>query len=75
MSAGPARALGEAPARSPQIASSAVVVGTARLGEGSLLAEGADQRDRLAEIAERTPVTVAVRAGTPITSTIEPGPP
>ena len=41
MSAGPASALGEAQARSPQIASSAVVVGTARLGEGSLLAEGA----------------------------------
>ena len=41
MSAGPASALGEAPARSPQIASSAVVVGTAHLGEGSLLAEGA----------------------------------
>jgi carbonic anhydrase/acetyltransferase-like protein (isoleucine patch superfamily) len=41
MSAGPARKLGEAHARSPQIASSAVVVGTARLGEGSLLAEGA----------------------------------
>jgi carbonic anhydrase/acetyltransferase-like protein (isoleucine patch superfamily) len=41
MSAGPASKLGEAHARSPQIASSAVVVGTARLGEGSLLAEGA----------------------------------
>ena len=35
----------------------------------------ADQRDGLAEIAERTPVTVAVQAGTPITTTIEPGPP
>ena len=34
----------------------------------------ADQRDRLAEIAERTPVTLAVRAGTPITTTIEPAP-
>ena len=30
----------------------------------------ADQRDRLADIAERTPVTKAVRAGTPITTTI-----
>jgi putative redox protein len=30
----------------------------------------AEQRDRLAEIAERTPVTLAVRAGTPITTTI-----
>ena len=29
-----------------------------------------DQRDRLAEIAERTPVTLAVRAGTPITTTV-----
>ena len=29
-----------------------------------------DQRDRLAEIAERTPVTRAVRAGTPITTTL-----
>jgi putative redox protein len=28
-----------------------------------------DQRDRLAEIAERTPVTLAVRAGTPIHTT------
>ncbi|MDQ1425426.1 MAG: putative redox protein [Acidimicrobiaceae bacterium] len=30
----------------------------------------ADQRDRLADLAERTPVTVAVRAGTPITTTV-----
>ena len=30
----------------------------------------AEQRDRLAEVAERTPVTRAVRAGTPITTTI-----
>ena len=29
----------------------------------------AEQRDRLAEIAERTPVTLAVRAGTPIITT------
>jgi putative redox protein len=34
-----------------------------------------DQRDRLADIAERTPVTRAVRAGTPITTgtRVEPG--
>ena len=32
-------------------------------------AVAAEQRDRLAEIAERTPVTRAVRAGTPITTT------
>jgi putative redox protein len=30
----------------------------------------AEQRDRLAEIAERTPVTLAVRAGTPLTTTL-----
>jgi putative redox protein len=30
----------------------------------------ADQRERLADIAERTPVTRAVRAGTPITTTV-----
>ena len=29
-----------------------------------------EQRDRLADIAERTPVTLAVRAGTPITTTM-----
>lgn len=29
-----------------------------------------EQRDRLADIAERTPVTLAVKAGTPITTTI-----
>ncbi len=29
----------------------------------------AEQRDRLAEIAERTPVTLAIRAGTPIATT------
>jgi putative redox protein len=29
----------------------------------------AEQRDRLADIAERTPVTLAVRGGTPITTT------
>ncbi len=41
MSAGPANALGHAQFGSPQIASSAVVIGAARLGEGSVLAEGA----------------------------------
>ena len=41
MSAGPANALRDADTRAPQIARSAVVIGTARLGEGSLLAEGA----------------------------------
>jgi putative redox protein len=30
----------------------------------------ADQRDRLADIAARTPVTLAVRAGTPIATTL-----
>jgi putative redox protein len=29
-----------------------------------------DQRERLADLAERTPVTLAVRAGTPITTTV-----
>jgi carbonic anhydrase/acetyltransferase-like protein (isoleucine patch superfamily) len=41
MSAGPGSAVGEQQAGSFQIAASAVVVGVARLGEGSLLAEGA----------------------------------
>lgn len=31
----------------------------------------AEQRDRLAEIAERTPVTRAVRGGVPVTTTID----
>jgi putative redox protein len=30
-----------------------------------------DQRERLTEIAERTPVTLAIRRGTPITTTFE----
>jgi putative redox protein len=34
---------------------------------------GSDHRHLLAEIAERTPVTVALRAGTPITTTFQPG--
>ncbi len=46
MSAGPGNALGESRADSLRIASSAVVVGAARLGEGSLLAEGAVIRSR-----------------------------
>jgi putative redox protein len=33
----------------------------------------AEQRDRLAEVAERTPVTLAIRSGTPITTTLRPG--
>jgi putative redox protein len=33
-----------------------------------------DQRERLAEIAERTPVTLALRGGTPITTTFRPAP-
>jgi len=41
MSAGPARALGDRRSGSLQIASSAVVLGSARFGEQSLLAEGA----------------------------------
>ena len=41
MSAGPANSLGTPTPGAPQIARSAVVIGTARLGEGSLLAEGA----------------------------------
>jgi carbonic anhydrase/acetyltransferase-like protein (isoleucine patch superfamily) len=41
VSAGPATAFRESAAGALQIARSAVVVGTARLGEGSLLAEGA----------------------------------
>ena len=40
MSKGPATAVDDQDERSTQIASSAVVVGTARLGEGALLAEG-----------------------------------
>jgi putative redox protein len=31
-----------------------------------------DQRQRLAEIAERTPVTLAISGGTPITTTVQP---
>jgi carbonic anhydrase/acetyltransferase-like protein (isoleucine patch superfamily) len=41
MSLGPASALRDPPTRGPQISRSAVVLGTTRLGEGSLLAEGA----------------------------------
>jgi putative redox protein len=32
----------------------------------------AEARDRLADIAERTPVTLAIRTGTPITTTLRP---
>jgi hypothetical protein len=31
-----------------------------------------DQRERLADIVERTPVTLALRRGTPITTTFHP---
>ena len=42
MSRGPANAaVGERALVAPQVARSAVVLGTARLGEGSILAEGA----------------------------------
>src|SRR6476661_911094 len=41
MSAGPATASRWSPPGDPQIAASAAVVGSARLGEGALLAEGA----------------------------------
>jgi hypothetical protein len=33
-----------------------------------------DQRRRLADLAERTPVTLAIRVGTPITTTFQPDP-
>jgi putative redox protein len=33
----------------------------------------AQRRDRLADVAERTPVTLAVRAGTPIATTVRAG--
>ncbi len=41
MSLGPADARFESETRAPHIAGSAVVIGAARLGEGSLLAQGA----------------------------------
>jgi carbonic anhydrase/acetyltransferase-like protein (isoleucine patch superfamily) len=41
MSKGPATAVDDRDARETRIASSAVVVGTARMGDGALLAEGA----------------------------------
>jgi carbonic anhydrase/acetyltransferase-like protein (isoleucine patch superfamily) len=41
MSAGPATAFTDTEAGSPKIARSAVIIGTARLGDGSVLAEGA----------------------------------
>ena len=68
MSAGPATALAEAHARAPRIASSAVVVGTARMGEGSLLAEGAVIRSDQAAVAIGTGSAVienSVVIGTP----------
>ena len=50
MSAGPANALRDTQVGSPHIAASAVIVGTARLGEGSLLAEGAVIRSDTAAV-------------------------
>jgi carbonic anhydrase/acetyltransferase-like protein (isoleucine patch superfamily) len=50
MSAGPANALDESEAGSLHIAGSAVVVGTARMGEGSLLAQGAIVRSHHAGV-------------------------
>ena len=50
MSAGPANTLSESEAGSLHIASSAVVLGTARLGEGSLLAQGAIVRSHHAGV-------------------------
>jgi carbonic anhydrase/acetyltransferase-like protein (isoleucine patch superfamily) len=50
MSAGPANALRESETHAPQIASSAVVIGTARMGERSLLAEGAVIRSEDARV-------------------------
>jgi carbonic anhydrase/acetyltransferase-like protein (isoleucine patch superfamily) len=50
MSADPATAFREAEVGAPQMARSAVVVGTARLGEGSLLAEGAVIRSHDASV-------------------------
>jgi carbonic anhydrase/acetyltransferase-like protein (isoleucine patch superfamily) len=50
VSAGPASALRDTEAGAPQLARSAVVVGVARLGEGSLLAEGAVIRSHRAGV-------------------------
>jgi carbonic anhydrase/acetyltransferase-like protein (isoleucine patch superfamily) len=50
VSAGPANTALHAEAAAPQIASSAVVLGTARLGEGSLIAEGAVVRAHRAAV-------------------------
>ncbi len=54
MSAGPADGLRESEAGAPQIADSAVIIGSARLGEGSFLAEGAVVRSRGAGVAVGT---------------------
>jgi carbonic anhydrase/acetyltransferase-like protein (isoleucine patch superfamily) len=50
VSAGPASAVRDPQVGSPQIARSAVVLGTARLGEGSLLAQGGVIRSRDARV-------------------------
>ena len=46
--------------------------GNASIGRTITMPAGlaVERRDRLADIAERTPVTKAVRAGTPITTTV-----
>jgi carbonic anhydrase/acetyltransferase-like protein (isoleucine patch superfamily) len=54
MSAGPADTALESETGAPQIAASAVVVGTARLGEGSLLAQGAIIRSHRGAVAVGT---------------------
>jgi carbonic anhydrase/acetyltransferase-like protein (isoleucine patch superfamily) len=72
MSAGPANALRDADTAAPHIAHSAVIVGTARLGEGSLLAEGAVIRsdDAAVEIGSGSAVLEnSVVVGTPTTPT------
>jgi putative redox protein len=51
-----------------------VDVGGRRLIERTItvpLGLSEEQRSRLAEIAERTPVTLAIRDGTPITTTFQ----
>jgi carbonic anhydrase/acetyltransferase-like protein (isoleucine patch superfamily) len=50
VSAGPADTVRESEAGAPNIAASAVVIGTARLGEGSLLAQGAVVRSHDAAV-------------------------
>jgi carbonic anhydrase/acetyltransferase-like protein (isoleucine patch superfamily) len=68
MSAGPANALRDTDTRAPQIARSAVVIGVTRLGEASLLAEGAVIRSHDAAVEIGTGSAVlenSVVVGTP----------